>query len=452
MRLYSLLTDRAKSPAASDLAFITWDSQATWSQLSERIESAKQWLTPVAGGRVAFRFCPNVGGFATLAALDFHQCNVFLLDEDYSAEATQQAVDNFQLNAVVTASSTSDPTAGSQLPISQSSASAASGVTILTSGTEGKPKAAQHTWESLARPVRTPANVDRRRWLLAFRPHLYAGLQVILQCFAEAGCLVVPRFGSDVSDIVSMMIDHKVQSVSATPSYWRRLVLNTDRDLWRKASVQQITLGGEIVDQQILNALAERFPEARIVHIYATTELGRCFAVSDQLAGFPVSLLDQPTSDGVELRVKDDQLCVKSANAMQHYVATSSQDRFEEGWWLTGDLVEITGDRVLFLGRAGDTINVGGNKVQPAQVENIIRQIPGVANAQVYGTPSSITGQLVACRIVCERETTEETIRKQLPAVTSSLSSFQRPRLYEFVDEIAIADSGKTTRPSRIEN
>ena len=244
----------------------------------------------------------------------------------------------------------------------------------------------------------------------------------------------------------SMIIEHGVQCISATPSYWRRLVLFTDESFWQDAAVTQITLGGEIVDQQILDALAQRFPNARIVHIYATTELGRCFTVTDGQAGFPASLLDGETSDGITLRIENGQLLAKSANAMQKYVSKQVKPSASDGWWQTGDLVERVNDRVFFLGRAGDTINVGGNKVQPAQVEQILLRIPGVANAQVYGVPSSITGQLVACRIVCEQSSNEETVRSSLSNALEALSSFQRPRVLEFVDKIELADSGKALR------
>jgi hypothetical protein len=81
----------------------------------------------------------------------------------------------------------------------------------------------------------------------------------------------------------------------------------------------QVTLGGEVVDQQILDSLRRTFPHARIVHIYATTELGRCFSVTDGRAGFPARYLTEPTADGVVLGVEDGELVVRSANAMEGY-------------------------------------------------------------------------------------------------------------------------------------
>src|SRR5262245_32755960 len=74
-----------------------------------------------------------------------------------------------------------------------------------------------------------------------------------------------------------------------------------------------------------------------------------------------------------------------------------------QAWGRTGDLVEFQGDRVVFVGRTSDIINVGGNKVHPLEVERVIRTVAGVADVRVYGKASSIVGQLVACEITPTR-------------------------------------------------
>ena len=84
-----------------------------------------------------------------------------------------------------------------------------------------------------------------------------------------------------------MMRTAQVRAVSGTPSYWRRLVTLGSRDALKEIPLEQITLGGEIADQTLLDTLKLMYPAARIVHIYATSELGRCFSVKDGKAGFP---------------------------------------------------------------------------------------------------------------------------------------------------------------------
>jgi acyl-CoA synthetase (AMP-forming)/AMP-acid ligase II len=298
--------------------------------------------------------------------------------------------------------------------------------------------------------VRIAREEHPQRWLLSYRPHLYAGLQVALQCLLNGGTLVIPAADDDPNRIVRQMIEAEVEYGSATPSYWRRILLLADRSELQKVPLRQITLGGELVDQLILDQLHAVFPHARIVHIYATTEMGRCFAVTDQRAGFPISFLDQPTADGVEIKVEQGQLFVRSANAMIDYYADTSPNRSpnaEQAWFATGDIVDVQGDRVYFAGRKGDIINVGGNKVHPALIENVLREVPGVVDVRVFGRSSSLSGQIVACEIMVAEGVPEDRVRSDLlEACQQRLSTYQRPRLIDFVPEIAVTGAGKKQR------
>jgi acyl-CoA synthetase (AMP-forming)/AMP-acid ligase II len=225
------------------------------------------------------------------------------------------------------------------------------------------------------------------------------------------------------------------------------LLLFADAAALRRIRLIQITLGGEVVDQRILDALHDVFPSARIVHVYATTELGRCFSVTDGRAGFPVRYLTEPSADGVELRVDDGELIVRSANAMQGYDRAGAPASAPAMDYRTGDLVEISGDRVYFVGRLTDTINVGGNKVHPVEVERVLRAVPGVADVRVFAKRSSIAGELVACHVVPDEGIDIEQLRKRLMTIClDHLNSFQRPRAIEFVSEIALESSGKMSR------
>ena len=67
----------------------------------------------------------------------------------------------------------------------------------------------------------------------------------------------------------------KVSHISATPSHWRRLIALGSSDDLGALEIEQITLGGEASDQALLDRL-KRLPQARMVRIYATSELGRC--------------------------------------------------------------------------------------------------------------------------------------------------------------------------------
>jgi acyl-CoA synthetase (AMP-forming)/AMP-acid ligase II len=296
---------------------------------------------------------------------------------------------------------------------------------------------------------------DPAVWLQTYRPHLYAGLQVAMQCFGSCGTLVNPGAEASPDDVVAAMVRNGVECASATPSYWRRLLIFGDKAALRSVRLRQITLGGELVDQQVLDMLKETFPGARLVHIYATTELGRCFSVTDAQAGFPARFVGPASPDGVELRVDDGELFVRSANAMQGYDANSgappspgqSPAAPRSQWFPTGDLVRLEGDRYFFVGRKSDIINVGGNKVSPQEVEPVLRAVPGVAEVRVYARRSSVAGQLVAAQIVPQAGADPDAVKAAaIQAGVSQLLPHQRPRLVEIVDCIELSEAGKVVR------
>ena len=391
---------------------------------------------------------PTAASVACLGALDELESDVFLLGANLDKNGQRQIAEKFKLSAILDAridrseiivetDEMPDPMPGT----------GSSTVTILTSGTTGTPKASRHTWQSLFRPVRVGVFGETPRWMLTYQPHLYAGLQVMCQCFADYGTLVVSDWRANTDEIVKRISKHDVQFASGTPSFWRRFLLFADPALIREVRLQHIALGGEVVDQNVLDLIKDRFPSARVTHIYATTELGRCFSVTDGLAGFPRRFLEEESADGIMLRIEDGQLFVKSANAMMSYDPLSEQQVVPSEWFATGDMVDVTADRVYFLGRHADVINVGGNKVHPLEVESEIRSVQGVMDARVYPKTSSIAGQLVACQIVVDPNFDANQVRTiVLQQCGKKLLAFQRPRFVEVVPELSLSFAGKAIR------
>lgn len=320
-------------------------------------------------------------------------------------------------------------------------------VVILTSGTSGIPKAVQHSWTSLSGPVRSRPELDGAVWLLTYPYQLYAGLQVVLQVLLGQGTIVaMPADPSPVA-VLRRMAEAGVGFVSGTPSFFRQLLTFGGADQFARLHVKQLTLGGERVGQDVLDSLRSRFPSARLVHIYATSELGRCFAVTDGLEGFPARWLEEPLRDGVRLRIRDGQLEVRPAFPMTRYAGDRPAAVLPDGWCLTGDLAEQVGERVFFRGRRSDLINVGGFKVNPVRVEDILRTCAGVRDARVFARTSALAGELVAAEIVLAPEVDEAAARAAVRTVLAGqLREAERPRFLDVVREISRTAAGKTAR------
>ena len=423
------------------------DKSVTWAALQE-LAVAIQQKHDIAARRVGLSFDASAEACAALAVFDDLQCDTFLLDATLSESRMLDLAREFRLGALVTPSSDKRcPDLAVYRLHGEAGPSGQSTITILTSGSTGKPKAVRHSWAGLMRPVRQTVKHSAARWLLTYRPHLYAGFQVVLQCFANCGTLVIPDPSADPLQVVRLMLSAGVQYVSATPSYWKRILVLCSREQLREIPLLQLTLGGEIVDQTLLDELKRTFSRARIVHIYATTELGRCFSVTDGVAGFPATYLDGISGDGVCLKVHDGELLVRSANAMLRYDALFSGQSDSKEWVETGDLVEMSGGRIHFVGRKGDIVNVGGQKVHPFEIERVIRVIPGVADARVFGRRSSLMGQVVACEVVPDKGQDPNALKEAVTqACRSRLSPAQQPRFVQMVTHIDLSGAGKTLR------
>ncbi len=430
--LSSLVLHGTSSPDRP--AVVTPEESVSWGELAEQARWLEGRYPQLGRRRVGFAFGPTPVTYAALSALEALRCDIVLLDGRLPSEDIERLARHLHLGAVVRA-------AGPDLQVQDLSDegpwSGEGTVTVLTSGSTDEAKLAGHTWGSLGRPVREHTGEVAPRWLLTYRPQLYAGLQVMLQSFADGGTLVVAE-DLDPQSIAALMLSVGVDHVSATPSYWRRLMMLADPSVLKRVPLTQITVGGEVVDQPLLDRLQRTFPNARLVHIYATTELGRCFSVTDGRAGFPARYLEGARPDGVELKTHDGELLVRSPNAMR--------PRADE-WCATGDLVEVRDGRALFVGRRSEMINVGGAKVHPIEVERVIRAIPGVSEVRVFAKASSIAGEVVACDIVPEvGEDAERLTRTVSQVCLSRLTSAQRPRLVRLVDHVDLSDAGKTIR------
>jgi acyl-coenzyme A synthetase/AMP-(fatty) acid ligase len=315
-------------------------------------------------------------------------------------------------------------------------------VHMMTSGTTGKPKIAVHSLPSLARRARGNADVAQNRegkWLLTYQPTGFAGVQVQLTAVLSRGLIVVPRERTP-GGFYEAACSHGVEQISATPTFWRSFLMAAQPG---KPNLRQITLGGEAADQSTLDRVRAAYPGARVTHIYASTEAGVVFAVHDGLAGFPAAWLEQPVQ-GIEVRIRDGMLQIKTPNAMRGYVSDTPQPLLEDGWLGTADRCEQHGDRIRVLGRQDSTINVGGSKVYPLAVETFLLGLPEVHEARVFGVANPVAGQLVGAEVVLKADADPATAKGSiLAACRAQLPGYSVPRVFKVVDAIAVAASGK---------
>ena len=216
-----------------------------------------------------------------------------------------------------------------------------------------------------------------------------------------------------------------------------------------KMAPRYVRLSGEIADQAVLDGLRHAFPEASIGHAYASTEAGVGFAVNDGREGFPSSLLG--SRDGVEMKVEDGSLRIRSTRTAHAYVGSSvAQLADADGFVDTGDMVELRGDRYHFVGRRGGIINIGGLKVHPEEIEAVINRHPDVRMSRARSRKSPITGSIVVADVIladgCDASRGGEIREAILADCRATLPPHKVPATIKFVEALDITAAGKLAR------
>lgn len=252
-----------------------------------------------------------------------------------------------------------------------------------------------------------------------------AGFQVCLEAVSRGDFLLAPNPAWPVLEKLDFLRDGGVTHLSLTPSQARQCLFS---EAFRDLRLRQVTLGGEIADQRILDSLSMTFPWAKITHVYASTETGPIMAISDKKAGFPS---ESHFLESKRLLIAPDgEIGIRTENG--------------NVLW-TGDLVEKRGDRYFFLGRKNGLINVGGAKVHPERVEATLLEIDWVDECRVFGLRNSQLGQIVGAELVARNPPSDfrSEIRRELK---SKLSRVEIPQVIELVEEIAQSSAGKKAR------
>lgn len=311
---------------------------------------------------------------------------------------------------------------------------------LFTSGTTGAPKLVAHSLEGLNGAIQ-PGAAPGIVWGTFYDIRRYGGLQVLLRALLGQASLILSDAEESVADFLARLGRLGVTHLTGTPSHWRRALMSPSN---AAIAPRYVRLSGEIADQAILDGLKARFPDAAIGHAYASTEAGVGFEVSDGLDGFPACFIGRPGP--VELKVVDGILHIRSPRTASHYVGSGALK--DDGWINTGDLVELRGGRCFFTGRIGGIINVGGQKINPEEVEAVINRHPGVALSRVFGRKSPITGAIVVAEVVLSDAANDNaTIRQAiLDACRERLPAFKVPAMLRFVPAVELTAGGKLAR------
>lgn len=328
---------------------------------------------------------------------------------------------------------------------------------VFTSGTTGKPKGAQITWENHFWSATTSAwrlgMLPTDRWLTCLPLYHVGGLAILFRCCLY-GIEAIVHDGFDAEAVNTAIDKENVTLVSLVPTMLHRVIESRDGKPF-PPSLRLILLGGAAAPVWLLEKASQL--NAPIAPTYGLTEAASQVAtMPPDMARLKLGSVGKPLLF-TNVKIVDEsgkalppdvhgEVVISGRTVMAGYYRNEGDDALRNGELHTGDIGYLDEDGDLWLvQRRSDLIVSGGENVYPAEVESALREHPAVADVCVVGIASEVWGQQVAAAIVFKNP--ESVSAEEFDQfLRARLAGYKRPRYYRFVAELPMTGSGKVNR------
>jgi long-chain acyl-CoA synthetase len=313
------------------------------------------------------------------------------------------------------------------------------GLILFSSGSTGASKAALHDFAPLLEKFKVRRSAKRMITFLLF-DHI-GGVNTLLYALSNAGTIVTVDDRSPAT-VAKAIQDFRVQVLPTSPTFLNLLLLSDVHRNYDFSSLELITYGTEPMPEHTLKRTHELFPHVTLQQTYGLSELGIMRSKSKSSDSLWVKI----GGEGFETRVVDGLLEIKARSAMLGYLNAESP-LTPDGWFRTGDMVEVEGEYMRILGRKSEIINVGGEKVYPAEVESVVSEMPEIEDVVVTGEPNPIMGNVVKATVRLKEGVPAEGFRRKLQIFCKTkLAPFKIPQRVVVQSEPLHSDRFKKLR------
>jgi acyl-CoA synthetase (AMP-forming)/AMP-acid ligase II len=302
--------------------------------------------------------------------------------------------------------------------------SGAPGLVVFSSGSTGKPKGILHDFSKILEKFKTPRKTLRTLSFLQL-DHL-GGINTLLYVLSNGGAVISMSDRSPAA-IAEAVERHKIELLPVTPSFLNLFLVSGEHEKRDLSTLKIISYGTEVMPPATLEKVKSLFPNVLLQQTYGLSELGVLRTKSRDDG----SLWVKVGGEGFQTKVVDGILWIKAQSAMLGYL-NAEQPFDAEGWFNTQDQVEVDGDYLKILGRKSELINVGGQKVFPSEVEDVLIRVANVADAVVWGEKHFLMGNIVVAKVNLIDEEDAEAAKKRIRAACKEhLSSYKIPAKIE---------------------
>jgi acyl-coenzyme A synthetase/AMP-(fatty) acid ligase len=299
-----------------------------------------------------------------------------------------------------------------------------SGIVLFSSGTTGVPKVMVHNFTVLIESFKKPRKQRGLKFLLFLLFDHIGGLNTLLSCLNNGSPVVLPH-DRNTGVVLDIIEKHKVQVLPTSPTFLNLLLMDPNFEKRDLSSLKLVTYGTEKMPPKLLRKIHEAVPAVKLLQTFGTSETGILKTKSKSSSSLFFKIVDED----IEYKIKNNQLFIKSKTSVNGYKDVDSDQFQSDGWFATGDLVEVDEEGYLkVVGRLKEVINIGGLKVLPIEVEDVINSIERVIDCTVFAKENAITGQMVCVNIAALENTDLSQLKKEIKLVCkNNLDKYKRP-------------------------
>jgi acyl-coenzyme A synthetase/AMP-(fatty) acid ligase len=319
---------------------------------------------------------------------------------------------------------------------------------VFTSGTTGEPRGVVHAYRYLdgQRPQAEHwlgSRAGELVWCTTATGWAKSARNVFLAPWLTGAAAVLHEGRFDPAERLDLIEALGVDVLCQAPTEYRMLAKRTA--LRRIPSLRRMVSAGEALEAETIATFREA-TGLEPADGYGQTETGH---VSGNLVGDPVKpgSMGRPLP-GIDVRIVEGELQLRAPSSPTFFSRYLDGERFEDEWWLTGDLVRSDEDGYLcFEGRDDDIILSSGYRIGPFEVESALLSHPAVAEAAAVAAPDPERGAVVRAVVVLrDREPTEGLAQELKEHCKRETAPYKAPRVLEFASELPKTNSGKIKR------
>jgi acyl-CoA synthetase (AMP-forming)/AMP-acid ligase II len=368
------------------------------------------------------------------------------------AIAGEDYVDRLRAAGASTVLTTADLLSDSPIPAAKTPEEIddRAGLVLFTSGTTGLPKAVGITSGQLSTRIRgmaQPFRADSRPMVaMMCVPFFHVGgsLGILGSLYSGNTSVVQERF--DAAEWLRLVQEHRVQTAFLVPTMLQRILDHRDFASADLNSLIAIAYGAAAAPVALVRRAMTALPHVAFANVFGQTEtLGAYTSLLPEDHRDPnrVGSVGKPLP-GVEVRVVDPDTGADLEAGVVGELWVNTSQNVTEGWLHSGDLARRDTDGYIYpSGRLSDTINRGGEKFGPIEVEEALRTHPAVSDVAVAGISDEEMGQRVGAAVVADEAVTLEELRTHC---RDRIAYFKLPERLMIVDGIPYSATGKVNR------